>query len=119
MEVVMREIFICVALAAVAALVVPAFAQTDDQTKTNGPTEQNQPGTGGQSKPGVPGLPGNKSGSSQDKSGAPQDDSSAGAAAGEEGAGSAAGSDESKVPGLPDNKSGSTDKAPSDDSMSK
>ena len=42
----MREVFIGVALAAIAALVVPAFAQSDDQTKTNGTTEQYEPGTG-------------------------------------------------------------------------
>ena len=109
----MREVFIGVALAASAALVVPAFAQSDDQTKTNGTTEQYEPGTGGQSKAG-PGLPSNKSGAAQENNS--DDSSTAGAGSGEEGSGNAAGSDNGKVPGLPGNKSGPSDKmAPSDD----
>jgi hypothetical protein len=42
MEVVMKEIFICVALAAIAALVVPAFAQTDHQAQKNGTVQQHE-----------------------------------------------------------------------------
>ena len=62
---------------------------------------QYDPGVGGQSKAGVPGQPGNKSGPAADKSGG----SSAGTAregsdTGVSGAGTA-GSDNAKVPGAP------------------
>jgi uncharacterized protein YraI len=46
MEMAMKEVFIGIALAAIAALVVPAFAQTD--MKSNSTVEQNEPGAGGQ-----------------------------------------------------------------------
>jgi hypothetical protein len=82
------------------ALSLPAMAQT-----TNPPTQQNAPGTAGQSKPGVPGLPGNKSGPSDSRA-------NTGAAAGDQGKANpgTAGSDESKVPGMPGNKSGPAQK---------
>ena len=112
----MKEVLIGIALAAIAALVVPAFAADNDQLNKNG-TQQYEPGTGGQSKAGENGLPGNKSG-------ATDPDANSGAATGEEGmgnadpnTGNAAGSDNAKVPGKPGNKSGPSG-APSD-SMSK
>ena len=112
----MKEVLIGIALAAIAALVVPAFAADNDQLNKNG-TQQYDPGTGGQSKAGQNGLPGNKSG-------ATDPDANSGAATGEEGmesadpnTGNAAGSDNAKVPGKPGNKSGPS-AAPSD-SMSK
>jgi hypothetical protein len=84
------------------AIALPAMAQT-----TNPPPQQNAPGTAGQSKPGVPGMPGNKSGPSDSRA-------NSGAAAGEQGSNpGTAGSDESKVPGLPGNKSGPAQKPPS------
>jgi hypothetical protein len=100
----MKEVFVGIILAAIAALVVPAFAQTD--TKPNSTVEQNDPGTGGQSKAGVQGLPGNKSGPAVNPSGGMEKQNS----------GSdrerPAGSDNSKVPGLPGNKSGPSQENP-------
>jgi hypothetical protein len=100
----MKEVFIGIALAVIAALVVPAFAQTD--TKSDSTVEQNDPGTGGQSKPGVQGLPGNKSGPAV-KPGADMEKQNSG-----DDQSPAAGSDNSKVPGLPGNKSGSSQENP-------
>lgn len=114
----MREVFIGVALAAIAALVVPAFAADTEQLDKNG-TQQYEPGTGGQSKAGKDGLPGNKSGQSMDSNSDAAGSSAAGDASGEQGnTGNAAGSDNAKVPGLPGNKSGPSG-APTDENMSK
>jgi hypothetical protein len=101
----MKEVFIGIALAAIAALVVPALAQTE-APKTNSKVEQNEPGTGGQSKAGVQGLPGNKSG--------PAVEPGAGAESQDTGDDQSppAGSDNSKVPGLPGNKSGPSQENP-------
>jgi len=108
MEVVMRELFVGLALAAMSAIVLPAVAQ-NDATENNPTEEQYAPGTGGTSKPGVEGLPGNKSGPATDQSGA-----SEGAGSEQSGANpdDAAGSDNSKVPGLPGNKSGPAEENP-------
>jgi hypothetical protein len=103
----MKALTIAATLAA-SALLVPAYAQTD--TGKYPSTQQNQPGVGGTSKPGIPGKPGMSSGPADQRG-------ESGAATGEEGAMSpnegAAGSDESKVPGAPGNKSGPTEQPPS------
>jgi hypothetical protein len=91
-----------------AALLATAFAVPVMAQDTNPPPTQNAPGAAGQSKPGVQGLPGNKSG--------PSDTGGNGAAPGTQGTSpnpGTAGSDESKVPGLPGNKSGPAQKSPS------
>ena len=117
----MKKILIGTALILGAAS-IPALAQTTaPSAQPNASSQRNDPGTGGRSKAGVPGQPGNKSGPS-DKS------STNGAASGEEGSMTpdqgaapddqssmnpdqgAAGSDNSKVPGLPGNKSGPAQK---------
>jgi hypothetical protein len=92
----------------IAALLIaaPAMAQTaPPDPAANSATNANsnvQPGTGGKSKAGKPGLTGNKSGPS-DKSGS-STDTPAGA---NEGASTGtAGSDDSGVPGEAGNKSG-------------
>ena len=98
----MRKALICSAAFA-AILTLPALAADTDQLQKNG-TQQYQPGTGGQSKAGQNGLPGNKSGKADPSA-------NSGAASGESGmaapdSGNAAGSDNAKVPGAAGNKSG-------------
>lgn len=98
------KLFTALVLAAVLGLAGPAAAQSTStgSPEANNPSGQNvQPGAGGASKAGQPGLPGNKSGPAKD-SGA-----SSGASTGE---GTAAGSDNSKVPGMEGNKSGPASK---------
>jgi hypothetical protein len=91
------------AAALVVALAVPAWSQT---SPTQGPsTQQNGPATAGNSHPGVPGLPGNKSGASVTPSGTTAPETGP----------SHPSSDQSGVKGLPGSKSGTTVK-PSDKS---
>jgi hypothetical protein len=110
----MRALLTGTALAALTAFAIPAMAQSSNQNSVpeNNPSMTNpEPGTGGTSKPGVEGLPGNKSGAATDSD---SSSSSEGAASGQSGtANDAAGSDNSKVQGLPGNKSGPAQK-PSD-----
>jgi hypothetical protein len=105
----MKSLLISAALLTGAAF-APALAHTKSpsaQPNASSSEQQNDPGTGGRSKAGVAGQPGNKSGPS-DKS------NSNGAGSGEQGTMStgndAGGADESKVPGLPGNKSGPAQK---------
>src|SRR3979409_753246 len=118
----MKKILIAAALL-IGAASAPALAQPDSpsaQPNALSSEQQNDPGTGGRSKAGVPGQPGNKSGPAANSS-------TNGAASGDEGSMSpdqdstsggqgsattgAAGSDNSKVPGLPGNKSGPAQKS--------
>jgi len=94
---------IAAAVGAIALLTAPVLAQ--DTTPTGG-TQQNEPGTGGTSKPGVKGDPGGKSGPAANDAGT-EPSSSGSATSGTDGA---AGSDNSKVPGQPGNKSGPAQK---------
>lgn len=93
---------LALALSGFVIFATPALAQ--DPSPVGG-TQQNEPGTGGTSKPGVQGDTGGKNGPSAKDAGAMAPDAGAsGASSG------AAGSDNSKVPGLPGNKSGPTQK---------
>lgn len=103
----MRKI---VSLAAAAALVtasLPAWSQTNP-SKSDEQT-QNAPGSGGVSKPGVPGQPGNKSGPAAKKSETTRGMGSTGSSTPSTATPS---QDSSRVPGLPGNKSGPSDRAP-------
>ena len=82
-----------VAVAALVALAMPAWAQ--GVTTQGQPTQQNAPGTAGTSKPGVPGLPGSKSGPTVTQSGSTVPETKAHPSG-----------DQSGVKGLPGNKSG-------------
>jgi hypothetical protein len=93
-----------IALATVTLLATPAFAQDPNAV---GGTQQNEPGTGGTSKPGTAGDVGGKNGpSAKEGSGAAANTNSGTSSA----TGAPAGSDNSKVPGLPGNKSGPSQK---------
>jgi hypothetical protein len=90
-----------VAMAAIVAVALPAWSQA---SLTQGQsTQQNAPGTGGVSKPGVPGSPGSKSGPTVTRSGTTAPDPTQRGTSG----------DQSKVPGLPGSKSGPAVKSPS------
>ena len=89
--------------AAMAAIILaspPAAAQ--GVTTQGQPTHENPPGTAGTSKPGVPGLPGSKSGPTVTSSGTTLPE-----------AHSHPSGDQSGVQGLPSNKSGQTVSPPS------
>jgi hypothetical protein len=90
----MKRLLSGVAIVAVAALALPAWAQ--GITTEGQPVRHDAPGTAGVSKPGVPGLPGSKSGPTVTPSGttAPQAQRSHPSG------------DQSGVQGLPGNKSG-------------
>lgn len=77
----------------------PAFAQSQNPDYE----KQNAPGTGGTSKPGVPGKPGSKSGPTTTPSGAAPSTANKDMTKSH---------DESKVPGLPGSKSGPAAKQP-------
>lgn len=71
-----------------------------------GGTQQNEPGTGGVSKPGVPGEVGGTNGpAAKDADAMKPNAGTSGTTTG------AAGADDSKVPGLPGNKSGPAQKS--------
>jgi hypothetical protein len=84
-----------IATAAVIVVALPAWAQ--GVTTQGQPTQQNAPGTAGASKPGVPGLPGSKSGPTVSPSGSTVT-----------GTKTQPSGDQSGVQGLPGNKSGPT-----------
>jgi hypothetical protein len=93
------------AAAALAAsgLSAPSFAQTQMNQ------QQNQPGTGGTSKPGVQGLPGSKSGPTVKSNDATNTQRAANPQSSTPGAdqdSTTKSQDESKVPGKPGGKSG-------------
>lgn len=90
------------ALSAAMLFAVPAFAQNTDAV---GGTQQNEPGTGGTSKPGVQGDVGGKNGPA-----AKPGDAASSPANTPAGTSDATASDNSKVPGLPGNKSGPAQK---------
>jgi hypothetical protein len=96
----MKELLSGVAMAAIVALALPAWAQ--GVTTQGQPTRDNPPGTAGTSKPGVPGLPGNKSGPTVTPSGNTASETTARPSG-----------DQSGVKGLPGNKSGPAVKPPS------
>lgn len=96
--------FFAAALAAAILLAAPALAQNTDAV---GGTQQNEPGTGGTSKPGVQGEVGGKNGPAA----TPNDAGNAHPPANTSGSSTAAATDNSKVPGLPGNKSGPAEKA--------
>ena len=95
-------------LIAALLMAAPALAQTPpadpaQKSPADAANSNVQPGTGGKSKAGQPGLPGNKSGASQQSG----DSATSAPPSASEGASSgAAGSDDSGVPGKPGNKSG-------------
>ena len=89
-----------VAVAALVALAMPAWAQ--GVTTQGQPTQQNAPGTAGTSKAGVPGLPGSKSGPTVSPSGTTAPEATRSHPSG----------DQSGVKGLPGNKSGSAVQPP-------
>jgi hypothetical protein len=102
---------IAAAALAASSLAAPSFAQT----QTN--QQQNQPGSGGVSKPGVQGLPGSKSGPTTGPAAGPKAQAAPSmqrAAKPETESGSdekgemTKNQDQSKVPGKPGNKSGPT-----------
>jgi opacity protein-like surface antigen len=94
-----------VAVSAAALLSAVALAQTDKDIAArpdSSESQQNAPGTGGMSKPGVPGEPGTKSGTTV----APDDkDRQSGTSQS-----NAIQQDQSKVPGMKGNKSGEAPK---------
>jgi hypothetical protein len=89
----MNKFLTGVAMAAIVALALPAWAQ--GVTTQGQPTQQNAPGAAGTSKPGVPGLPGSKSGPTVTPSGNTVPETKTHPSG-----------DQSGVPGLPGNKSG-------------
>lgn len=102
----MKTILSGVAIAALIALALPAWAQQagggSSGTTTQGQSmEQHAPGTGGASKPGVQGLPGSKSGKTMTPSG-----TTSGSGSSESQSGMTKMQDQSQVPGAPGNKSG-------------
>ena len=91
-----------IAVAACTLLAAPALAQDPNPV---GGTQQNEPGTGGTSKPGAKGDEGSKNGPAAKDAKAmnPEQGNS-------DPSNGAAGSDNSKVPGMPGNKSGPAQK---------
>ena len=89
----LKQLFSGVAVAAVVLASLPAWAQ--GVTTQGQPTRDNPPGTAGTSKPGVPGLPGSKSGPTVTPSGTTLPE-----------ARNHPSGDQSGVRGLPGNKSG-------------
>jgi hypothetical protein len=93
----MNKLFGGAVVMALMAAAVPGWAQTNPQTGTQMRSDQSiVPGTGGVSKPDMPGLPGNKSGPTETASGTKVPEPSQLKQSG----------DESHVQGLPGNKSG-------------
>jgi len=82
-----------IATAATVVLALPVWAQ--GVTTQGQPTRDNPPGTAGTSKPGVPGLPGSKSGPTVTPSGNTASETKTHSSG-----------DQSGVPGLPGSKSG-------------
>ena len=100
----MKKLFGGALMVALIAAAVPGWAQTNSQSGSQMRSDQViAPGTGGVSKPDLPGMPGNKSGPTTSASGTSVPEPSQLSRSG----------DESHVQGLPGNKSGPTVK-PSD-----
>ncbi len=93
----MNKVFSGVAIAAIVVLASPAWAQ--GITTQGQPTRENPPGKAGTSKPGIPGLPGSKSGPTVTPSGNTVSETKTHSSG-----------DQSGVQGLPGNKSGPTDR---------
>ena len=93
----MNKVLSGVAMAAIVMLASPAWAQ--GVTTQGQPTRANPPGTAGTSKPGVPGLPGSKSGPTVSPSGSTAPETRTHPSG-----------DQSGVQGLPGNKSGPTER---------
>ena len=94
----MNKLLSGIATAAIVVLALPAWGQgvtTQGVTTQGQPTQQNAPGAAGTSKPGVPGLPGSKSGPTVTPSGNTVSDTKTHSSG-----------DQSGVPGLPGSKSG-------------
>jgi hypothetical protein len=91
-----------VALAAIVALALPAWSQSNTTSGQSTHTQQSVPGADGGSKPGIPGLPGGKSGPTVTPSGTTVPESKG-----------HPNGDQSGVKGLPGNKSGPTVTLPS------
>jgi hypothetical protein len=89
----MNKLLSGAAMAAIVVLALPAWAQ--GVTTQGQPTRENAPGAAGTSKPGVPGLPGSKSGPTVTPSGNTVPDTKTHPSG-----------DQSGVQGLPGNKSG-------------
>jgi hypothetical protein len=111
----MKTLLKIIAVSALAVAAMPALSQTNQNKPGTQSSEQNAPGTGGVSKPGVSATPGTQSGP------APPVTVGEGAAAKTPGglenpAGSSTQThqqDQSGVPGLPGSKAGPAVKAPS------
>jgi hypothetical protein len=97
----MKKLLSGVVVAAIVPVAWPAWSQSS--TTQGQSTQQNAPGTGGPSQPGVSGLPGSKSGPTVKRSGTTAPEATRSQPSG----------DQSKVRGLPGSKSGPTVK-PSD-----
>ena len=89
----MNKLLSSAAMAAIVVLALPAWAQ--GVTTQGEPTRENAPSTAGTSKPGVPGLPGSKSGPTVTPSGNTVSETK-----------TLPSGDQSGVQGLPGNKSG-------------
>jgi hypothetical protein len=93
------------AISAIATLPVQAQSTSSPPSTMQGQSsDQNAPGSGGVSKPGISGAPGSKAGPAA-KGGNASD-------TGVSGSSTAPQQDQSKVPGLPGGKSGATEKSP-------
>jgi hypothetical protein len=90
----MKKLFGGIAVAAMVTLAVPVWAQ--GVTTKGEPVQDNPPAAAGTSKPGVPGLPGSKSGPTVTPSGNTAPEANSARPSG----------DQSGVRGLPGNKSG-------------
>ena len=95
----MKKLLSGAAAAAIIALALPAWPQTNQMSGQS--TRNYAPGHGGESKPGVPGLPGSKSGPTVTPSGTTAPETKTHPSG-----------DQSGVQGLPGNKSGPAVKPP-------
>jgi hypothetical protein len=96
--------FIVGSLAAASLIAGALINPSQAQTQTN--QQQNQPGTGGTSKPGVQGLPGSKSGPTMKSTDPTATQRAAKPESSDQTSTPTKNQDESKVPGLPGGKSG-------------
>ena len=96
----MKSLLRGVAMTAIMAAALPAWAQTNPSAPSTQSNEQIVPATGGASKPGAPGVPGSTSGATVSPS--------SGTSTPEPSASAPKSQDESGVRGLPGSKSGDT-----------
>jgi hypothetical protein len=94
----MKKLLSGVAVAALMALALPAWSQSQTGQTPAPSAQQNGPGHNGASKPGLPGLPGSKSGPTVTPSGTTVPEATRTHPSG----------DQSGVKGLPSSKSGPT-----------